>query len=109
MSQTQHFRGVGTMVMCPDAQTIRGLYHGTCVAQLHMATDGTRTVRLNHGGWKTATTKMRINQFANEFCNGEFAVVQEKGEWFVLTDPELSPSGFGKRTVFHNQTIVFTL
>jgi hypothetical protein len=110
MSQTQHFCGVGTTIERPDAHTIRGLYRGTCVAQLQSTDDGRqRTVRLNHGGWKTATTKMRMNQFANEFCNGEFAVVQEKGEWFVLTNPELSPSGFGKRTVFHTQTIVFTL
>lgn len=106
MSQTQHFCGVGTTIERPDAHTIRGLYRGTCVAQLHTAPDGTQTVRLNHGGWKTATTKMRMNQFSAEFCGGLFSVAQEKGEWFVYFG---SGAASQQRQVFHTQTFTFTL
>lgn len=103
MSQTQHFCGVGTTIERPDAHTIRGLYRGTCVAQLTTAPDGTRTVRLNHGGWKTATTKMRMNQFSAEYCDGAYSVYQEKGEWYVVFD-------HGSQIQrFRNQTFDITL
>lgn len=36
------------------------------------------TVTLNSGGWKTATTKARMNQYLNNHT-----VFQNKGEWFV--------------------------
>jgi hypothetical protein len=107
MSQTQHFCGVGTTVERPDAHTIRGLYRGTCVAQLHTDPEtGLRTIRLNHGGWKTATTKMRMNQFSAEFCSGIYSVSQEKGEWFVYYGTSAEHQC---RMVFHTQTFTFNL
>lgn len=53
-------------------------YHSTEVVRV--AADG--TVTLNTGGWRTATTKARMNQAANEFGLG-YMVYQEKGDWFV--------------------------
>lgn len=104
MSQTQQVRGVATKIVRPDPHTIRVLYHDTCVAQLTTHADGTREVRLNHGGWKTATTKARMNQFANEFCGGAFSVGQKRGEWFLYFHGAAE-----SHIVYHNQTITFTL
>lgn len=39
-------------------------------------------ITLNSGGWRTATTKARMNQTAQEF-GLPFSVFQNKGEWFV--------------------------
>lgn len=55
----------------------------TIVATLRK-TDTGGLVTLNTGGWKTATTKMRMNQFANEFCYGHFKVIAKGDEWSVL-------------------------
>lgn len=41
-------------------------------------------VILNSGGWRTVTTKTRMNQAANQFGLG-YGVYQRKGEWFVDT------------------------
>lgn len=42
----------------------------------------TDTITLNTNGWKSATTKARMNQASNQYGLG-FAVYQDKGEWFV--------------------------
>ena len=53
-------------------------------------------VRLWHGGWKTATTKARMNQASDHYGLG-FRVFQDKKVWYVslpngetvpFTDPE---------------------
>jgi len=46
-----------------------------------------QAITLDSGGWKTNTTKTRMNQTANQFGLG-FSVYQENFEWFVST-----PSG----------------
>lgn len=43
-----------------------------------------RWVTLDHGNWMTATTKVRMNQTANQFGLG-FNVYQKNFEWFVAT------------------------
>lgn len=40
------------------------------------------TVTLNSGGWRTATTKRRMNEVAETFGLG-FQVWQHSGDWFV--------------------------
>ncbi len=45
------------------------------------------TVTLNSGGWRTATTKSRMNQTANQF-NLPFQVFQKKHNWFVTIGSE---------------------
>jgi hypothetical protein len=41
-------------------------------------------VKLNTGGWRTATTKSRMNQASVQFGLG-YQVYQHKGEWYVRT------------------------
>ena len=58
--------------------------HGTKVVS-HNALEN--TVTLNSGGWTTATTKSRMNQYSNEFLtigarNG-YRVFQKNFDWFV--------------------------
>ena len=51
--------------------------YGTIVVFIHQNGDYT----LNSGGWKTSTTKDRINKFS------PFRVYVEKGKWFVGDKP----------------------
>jgi len=110
MAQTQVFRGVQTQVERIPAlnpRRIRGFYRGTCVAQVETvifceAVDETeicRRVTLNTGGWKSNTTKTRMNQFANEFCNSAFSVFQEKGNWYVYVRQSALTYEFDKDTI----------
>lgn len=41
-----------------------------------------RRVKLDSGGWQTATTKNRMNQASNQFDLG-FYVFQKNFEWYV--------------------------
>lgn len=54
--------------------TISVLLHGNSIVD--WKSDGTASI--SHCGYKTPTTKRRLNQFG-------FAVHQEKGEWFITT------------------------
>lgn len=54
------------------------IYHKTRVALLR--TDG--TIVLNSGGWRTVTTKKRINQ-ALDTWGSHYGLYQEKGEWYL--------------------------
>jgi hypothetical protein len=54
-------------------------YHDTDVVSFNR--DG---ILLNHGGYKTATTKRRMNQVSEAFNLG-FKVYQKNFEWFVVT------------------------
>ena len=76
MSQTQICRGVATSIVAKDGVT-SVTYHNTVVVEWDA-----KTITLNSGGWKTVTTKTRINQAANEFDLG-FNLYQDNGEWFV--------------------------
>jgi len=57
------------------------MYHLTLVAFKRF--DG--TVVLNSNGWTTATTKLRMNQFSNEYCGGAYLVYQKDHVWYVHT------------------------
>ena len=77
MAQSHTFRGVAR------AQTaVNGakhyVYHKTSVVVRNA--DG--SIRLDSGGWKTATTKLAMNQ-ASAQDNLGFRVSQRGGEWFV--------------------------
>lgn len=82
MSQNQVVRGTATRVVTGHAtngaRLTQCVYHSTVVA----SRIGNEVV-LNSGGYRTNTTKLRMNQFSNQFCQGRFTVYQEKGEWFV--------------------------
>jgi hypothetical protein len=83
MSQQQRVQGRNTSVFTDDSGALCCVYHSTIVAR--KAADG-RTVELNTGGWKSATTKTRMNQFANQHCGGKFSVYQKNGNWYVDVD-----------------------
>ena len=57
----------------------RMVYHRTCVAEYNPFL---RVVRLNSGGWRTVTTKHRINQFFRTF-DIPYSLYQSKGDWFI--------------------------
>lgn len=87
MAQTHVCRGTATKVT--HAGNVIGVtYHNTRVAMVETLPNGVRTVTLHNGGYRTNTTKTRINQFANEFCRGAFNLYQQKGEWFVTKRTE---------------------
>lgn len=93
MAQTQFFRGVQTSTFMDNGELI-GLYRGTPVARMK-----DNTITLNTGGWRSFTTKTRMNQFSNNFVKGSFCVYQKDYSWFVKLGNEVLP--------FNGQTITF--
>jgi len=76
MIQTHKVKGVATKA----THTATGLivrYHNTDVVVVKNG-----EVTLNTDGWKTVTTKRRMNQAANQFGLG-YHVFQEDYEWYV--------------------------
>lgn len=77
MAQSQVVRGVATSVRTHQVNIISVRYHKTDVV-----TFDPYTITLRSGGWKTATTKLRMNQASNQFDLG-FGVFQKNHEWYV--------------------------
>ncbi len=60
-------------------------YHNTVVVEFDK-----HGILLNSGGYRTNTTKLRMNQTSQQFGLG-FSVYQRKGEWYIsMYDTELS-------------------
>ena len=78
MTNLAKFQGVATETIHHTSGTIVGRYHQTSVAEKQQ-----NKIRLDTGGWQSRTTKIRMNQFSNEFCGGAFTVYQKKHEWYV--------------------------
>jgi len=97
MAQTQIFRGVQTTV-CRTDRTIDGVYRSTRVCHAERIGEYVR-IELNTAGWKTNTTKLRMNQFAHQFCNSQYGVYQKAGEWFVAINGNCRPIRFDGRLV----------
>lgn len=76
MAQTSICRGVATSVVCATGR-ITVVYHNTRVVDVTP-----EHITLDTGGWKTATTKLRMNQASAQFNLG-YSVYQQKGQWFV--------------------------
>lgn len=55
------------------------VYHKTCVWK--KCADG--SIVLNTGGYKTRTTKLRMNQAFNQYGPAYYGVVQDDGSWYV--------------------------
>lgn len=80
MSQTHTVRGNATSVRgSPDSrkEPLSVVYHSTEVVKVFPS-----KIILNTGGWRTATTRTRMNQTSSQFGLG-FQVFQKAGEWFV--------------------------
>lgn len=63
-----------------DATSVR--YHTTDVAAFSRSSWHDIDVLLNTGGWKTVTTKLRMNQFAREY-GLPYHVYQKDYVWYV--------------------------
>lgn len=77
MAQNQVFKGTARAQL-----TVNGarhyVYHRTAVVIVNA--DG--SIRLDSGGWHTATTKLAMNQASNQ-DELKFHVFAKGGEWFV--------------------------
>lgn len=86
----------------PDRTTVT--YHGTPVVQIF--TDG--TIKLDTGGYRTVTTKRRMNQAAREF-NLPYSVWQKDYEWYVtIFHSDQGFMGEHKDYPFDDRTFVIT-
>jgi len=56
---------------------LRVTYHSTDVVSVTP-----KTIRLNTGGWKTATTRTRMNQASRQYSLG-YTVYQKNYSWYV--------------------------
>ena len=72
----QVLNGYKTRVLTNEEKA-RVFFHDTPVV-----TFDEKTIDLDHGGWRTRSTKVRMNQASQEFGLG-FHVFQKAHEWFV--------------------------
>lgn len=77
MAQQYKLGSRGTTARTDAAGTLSVVYHQTEVVSATPT-----TIRLNSGGWRTLTTKTRMNQAANQYGLG-FTVSQRDFSWFV--------------------------
>lgn len=77
---------VGTHCTTVSHNPLRVTYHSTVLVEeiVKGGAPSPLRYRLDSGGYRTATTKTRINQAANEYGLG-FRVFQDKGAWYVNT------------------------
>ena len=80
----QVLNGYKTRVLTDEEKT-RVFFHDTPVV-----TFDEKTIELDTGGWRTRSTKVRMNQVSQEFQLG-FRVYQKKNDWFVEYRNETRP------------------
>ena len=81
-------KGIGnnTRVVCDKYSGVDSVYlHGTPVVKAQRVSDSLQIVTLNSGGYRTPTTKRRMNEVSAEWALG-FKVVQKNFDWYVETD-----------------------
>ena len=78
MGQTRTIGRRGTAVTRDKDGDTNVQYYNTIVVSFNQ-----HTITLDTGGWRTATTKTRMNQTANQFNLG-FHVYQKDSQWFVV-------------------------
>ena len=79
MAQTQTIGKTATKVFTNEEGEKCVKYHNTIVFKTNFEKN---LIILNSGGWRTVTTKLRINQALNQF-NLDYGVFQKNYEWFV--------------------------
>ena len=80
----QVINGYKTRVLTDEEKT-RVFFHDTPVV-----TFNEKTIELNTGGWRTRSTKVRMNQASQEFGLG-FRGFQKARDWFVEFQNETHP------------------
>lgn len=98
MAQTQVVRGRATTTS-KAPHRVGVTYHQTEVASVERVSNGMARVTLCTGGYRTTTTKLRMNQFAAEYCSHQYGVYQKKGKWFVSINFVVNPIEFIGHTV----------
>jgi len=94
MAQQHKIGTTHTSVQTKDGVTsVR--YHSTDVVRFD-----SDKITLDSGGWRTNTTKNRMNQASNQFDLG-FRVYQENYHWFVAFDND-----FGNAVDFHDEFVI---
>jgi hypothetical protein len=79
MGQNTRVSGRATSITYHPDGTLKAVtYHRTEVVYRYQSGE----VILNSGGWRTVTTKLRMNQAARQF-GLPYGVFQKKGEWYV--------------------------
>lgn len=92
---TQEISNSDDMIASAQDGSIRVTYHATDIV-----TFWPDLVTLNTGGYRTVTTKRKMNQAANQFGLG-YSVYQKDYNWFVCL-----PSG--ENVAFDDRTISFS-
>lgn len=77
--------GYKTRVLTDEDNKTRVFFHDTPVVSFNE-----KAIEPNTGGWRTRSTKVRMNQASQEFGLG-FRVLQKKNEWFVEYRNETQP------------------
>jgi hypothetical protein len=80
MGQMQRVGSRHTTVVRRADGVLRVTYHNTDVVTVH----ANGSITLDTGGWKSVTTKARMNQAANQY-GLNFRVHQDDFAWFVTT------------------------
>ena len=93
MPQTTQVRGIATHIRHAGDFTLV-FYHNTAVVRF----DATK-IWLNSGGWRTPTTKLRMNQAASQFNLG-YRVYQHDFAWYVKLSDNDQPLIFSDGMVF---------
>ena len=80
-------KGIGnnTRIVCDGYTGVDSVYlHGTPVVKVQRVGGSLELVTLNRGGYRTPTTKRRMNEVSDEWALG-FKVVQKNFDWYVET------------------------
>ena len=88
----QVINGYKTRVLTEEEKT-RVYFYDTPVVAFDY-----KTIELNTGGWRTRSTKVRMNQASQEFGLG-FRVFQKAQDWFVEHHGEILPFATDKVTL----------
>jgi hypothetical protein len=107
MTQTTRVSGVATSVFTDTDGALCVKYHHTIVWKLH--SDG--MIELNTGGWRTVTTKVRMNQAFHQYgprvpVDGEsyqiprYGVFQKKGDWYLWDRKSNTNTAFDDETLY---------
>ena len=75
---------VHTKIIKADNGDIKVRYHNTDVVTFNK-----NEITLDTGGWKTVTTKKRMNQVSEQYDLG-YHVYQKHGEWYVEYNNDVS-------------------
>jgi len=82
----QNWHSANTRVEYENDSRISKVYlHGNLIAEV-----GETFVKLSDGGWRTSTTKSRLNAILRE-CGDNDSIYQKNHTWFIRTKQGVEP------------------